>query len=258
MKIFIDSAEIKEIEKYISWGICDGVTTNPSICLKSGVKGGEEGMKQRSVEIANLIAPQPLSVEITTDEPEQALSQARKYNTWADNISVKVTITDRNGNSLLPVIYRLVSEGISVNVTAMMAFNQAILAAKAINAGMKKYEDSASTAVHSGVNFIGKENLKKTHFISIFAGRISEEHGVEQAQKVLKEVRQWLDFHNYKNIEIIVGSVRTPENVELWSKSGAHILTIPPEVIAKCLLSARTKETVVQFINDANKALQQL
>lgn len=240
MKIFIDSAETKEVEKYLGWGICDGVTTNPSICLKSGVTGGEEGMKQRSIEIARLIAPQPLSVEITTDEPEQALSQARKYNTWADNISVKVTITDRNGNSLLPVIYRLASEGISVNVTAMMTFNQAILAAKALNAGLAKAQ------------------VKKIHFISIFAGRVSEEHGVEQAQKVLKEVRQWLDFHNYKNIEIIVGSVRSPENVELWSKSGAHILTIPPEVIGKCLLSARTKETVVQFINDASKALQQL
>lgn len=240
MKIFIDSADVKEVEKYLSWGICDGVTTNPSICLKSGVTGGEEGMKQRAVEIARLISPQPLSVEITTDDPEQALNQARKYNTWAENISVKVTITDRNGVSLLPVIYRLASEGISVNVTAMMTFNQAILAAKALNAGL------------------AKSAVKKTHFISIFAGRVSEEHGVEQAQKVLSEVREWLDFHGYKNIEIIVGSVRTPENVELWGKSGAHILTIPPEVIAKCLMSARTKETVVQFLNDAAKAMQSL
>ena len=126
MKIFIDSAEVGEIEKYISWGICDGVTTNPSICLSAGVKGGEEGMKERVVAIAKLIAPKPLSVEVTTDNLEQILVEARKYNTWADNISVKVTITDRNGNSLLPVIHRLVSEGISVNVTAMMTFNQAL------------------------------------------------------------------------------------------------------------------------------------
>ena len=47
-------------------------------------------------------------------------------------------------------------------------------------------------------------------------------------------------------------------NLELWAKSGAHILTIPPLVLAKCLLSARTKETVVQFLNDASKAMQQL
>ena len=240
MKIFIDSAETGEVEKYMSWGICDGVTTNPSICLAAGVKGGEEGMKSRVIAIAKLIAPQSLSVEVTTDNVEQILLEARKYNTWADNITVKVTITDRNGGSLLPAIYKLVSEGVSVNVTAMMTFNQAIFAAKAINAGL------------------AKAPIKKTHYISVFAGRISEEHGVEQAQKVLKELRQWLDFHNYKNIEIIVGSVRSPENVELWSKSGAHILTIPPSVIAKCLLSARTKETVVQFLNDASKALQQL
>ncbi len=240
MKIFIDSAEVGEIEKYISWGICDGVTTNPSICLSAGVKGGEEGMKERVIAIAKLIAPKPLSVEVTTDNPEQILVEARKYNTWAENISVKVTITDRNGGSLLPAIYKLVSEGISVNVTAMMTFNQAIFAAKAINDGMSQ------------------SKVKKTHYISIFAGRISEEHGVEQSQKILKELREWLDFHNYKNIEIIVGSVRNPENVELWAKSGAHVLTIPPAVIAKCLSSARTKETVVQFLNDADKALQQL
>src|SRR3989344_3419418 len=138
MKIFIDSADIKEIEKYVNWGICDGVTTNPSICLKSGVSGGEEGMKQRLIEIARLIAPQPLSVEVTSDDLEQVLNQARKFNTWAENITVNVTITDRNGSSLLPAIYRLVSEGISVNVTTMMTFNQAMLAAKAINAGMAK------------------------------------------------------------------------------------------------------------------------
>ena len=155
MKIFIDSAETKEVEKYISWGICDGVTTNPSICLKAGVTGGEEGMKQRWIEIARLIAPQPLSVEVTTDNIDEVFAQARKYNTLADNISVKVTITDRNGGSLLPVIYRLVSEGVSVNVTAMMTFNQAILAAKAINAGM------------------AKTSVRKTHFINIFSVRIS-------------------------------------------------------------------------------------
>src|SRR3989344_1862814 len=206
MKIFIDSADIKEIEKYVSWGICDGVTTNPSICLKSGVSGGEEGMKQRLIEIARLIAPQPLSVEVTSDDLEQVLNQARKFNTWAENMTV----------------------------------NQAVLAAKAINAGM------------------AKTSARKVHNISIFAGRISEEHGVEQAQKVLQDVRQWLDFHNYKNIEVIVGFVRSPENVELWSKSGAHILTVPPEVLAKCLVSARTKETVVHFINDASKSMQQL
>lgn len=235
MKIFIDSADLTEIKKYLSWGVCDGVTTNPTICLKCGVTGGMAGIKQRTAEIAKLISPRPVSVEVTSEEPEEIISQAREYAKLAENISVKVTVTDSGGNSLLPVIKKLVSENIRVNVTAMTTFNQAILAAKAIDAGRPQ----------------------KSNFISIFGGRISEEQGVEQALNVIKNVRTWLDFHGLKNIEIIVGSVRSPENVEHWAKTGAHILTIPPEVIAKSLLSARTKETVSQFLEDAKKSMAQ-
>ena len=241
MKIFIDSADIKEIEKYLSWGICDGVTTNPTICLKCGVTGGTEGIKKRTIEIAKIIHPRPVSAEVTSDKVEEIISQAKEYSRWAENIAVKVTITDRQGNSLLPAIYKLVSQGVRVNVTTMTTFNQAILAAKAIKAGQEK-----------------NPGAKIPSFISIFAGRISEEHGVEQAMRVLKNTRQWLDFHKFEGIEIIVGSIRSPENVELWSRSGAHILTIPPQVIAKSSLAARTKETVSQFINDAQKSLTQM
>lgn len=240
MKIFIDSANIEEIKKYISWGVCDGVTTNPTIFLKCGVTGGLEGIKQRTVEIAKLIAPFLLSVETTSEDPEEIIKQAKEYSSWTDNISVKVTITDSRGNSLLPVINKLVREGVRVNVTAMTTFNQAIFAAKTIDAGLKSSQS------------------KRPHFISIFAGRISEEQGVERAFQVVKDVRTWLDFHNFKDIEIIVGSIRNPENVEYWSRTGAHILTIPPENIAKSLLSARTKETVAQFIDDAKKSMEKL
>jgi len=241
MKIFIDSADLEEIKKYLSWGLCDGVTTNPTICLKCGVRGGIEGMKKRALEIAKLIEPRPISVEVTSEEPEEILRQARDYAKLAENIAVKVTITDREGKGFLPIIRKLVSEGIRVNVTAMTTFNQAIFAAKAIDAGLKK-----------------NPKAKTPNFISVFGGRISEEQGVERTFKVLKELRNWLDLHKFKGIEIIVGSVRTPENVEYWSRTGAHILTIPPEVIAKSLLGARTKETVAQFIDDAKKSIEEL
>lgn len=241
MKIFIDSADIKEIEKYLSWGICDGVTTNPTICLKCGVTGGKSGVKKRIMEIAKLIEPRPVSVEVTTDRVEDVVTQAKEYSSWAENIAVKVTITDRQGSSLLSAIYRLVSQGVQANVTAMTTYNQAILAAKAINAGQEKCPQA-----------------KIPSFISVFAGRISEEQGTEQAFQVLGNIREWLDFHEFDGIEIIVGSVRSRENVELWSQSGAHILTIPPQIISQCLVSARTKETVAQFLGDAHKALEGL
>jgi len=241
MKIFIDSADLNEIKKYLNWGLCQGVTTNPTICLKCGVKGGWEAIKQRTIEIANLIKPRPLSVEVTSVNLEEIIKQAREYSQLAENIAVKITITDNLGNSLLPAIYQLTKEGISINVTAMTTFNQAILAARTLRSG---YEEANK-----------KPNFS---FISIFGGRISEEQGVEQAFKVIKNTRDWLDCYGFDNIEIIVGSVRTPENVELWSRTGAHILTIPPEVLAKSLLGARTKETVAQFLDDAKKAMEEL
>lgn len=241
MKIFIDSADLEEIKKYLSWGVCDGVTTNPTICLKCGVTGGIEGIKKRTIEIARLIEPRPVSAEVTTEDPEEILNQARDYAKLAENVAVKVTITDRKGNSFLPVIRKLVSEEIRVNVTTMTTFNQAILAAKAIDAGLK-----------------ANPQAKKPNFISIFGGRISEEQGVRRAFDVIKEVRDWLDFYNFRGIEIIVGSVRSPENLEFWADTGAHILTIPPQVIAKSLLGARTKETVTQFVDDAKKAMGEL
>lgn len=241
MKIFIDSADLVEIKKYLSWGVCDGVTTNPTIFLKAGVKGGQAAMDARAKEIAALISPLSYSVEVTSEEPEEILKQARAFHALAENITVKVTVTDSKGNSLLPVIRQLVSEGMSVNVTAMTTFNQAVLAGKALEAGYR-----------------ANPKAKKPSYLSIFAGRISEEHGVEHAFKVVKDFRSWLDFHQMKDMEIIVGSVRSPENVDYWSRSGAHILTIPPEVIGKSLMSARTKETVAQFLDDGKKSMQEL
>lgn len=241
MKIFLDTADIAEIKKYLSWGICDGVTTNPTIFFKHGVRGGMEGAKKRVLEIAELISVLPLSLEVTSEEPEEILIQAKEYSNLDSNVSVKVTVTDRKGNSLLPVIHKLIIKGMSVNVTAITTFNQAILAAKVIKAGYAKNSDA-----------------RKPSYISIFGGRISEEQGVERAFKVIKDVRSWLDFHHFQDIEIIVGSIRSPENVEYWSKAGAHILTIPPEIIDRLLHGARTKETVAQFIEDSKKSLEKL
>ncbi len=234
MKIFIDSANIEEIEKYLSFGVCDGVTTNPSIYLKSGVVGGTNSIKQKSLEIANLIAPRPLSVEVTSDCPTEVLSQAREYSSWAENITVKVTITDRRGKPLLPVIHHLISENVRLNITAMLTFNQMVLASKCIESARKP--------------------SSPTHFVSLFAGRIADEQGIDQAVRTLEQAAKWLKRNSYTS-EIIVGSIRRVENFSSYANTGAHILTIPPSVIGESLISARTKETVIQFIEDSEKAL---
>lgn len=234
MKIFIDSADLEEIKKYLDSGLCDGVTTNPTTFLKLGIQG--QNIKKRALEIAKLINSLPISFEVTSESPEEIIKQAREYASWADNIVVKITVTDSKGNSLLKVINQLVKEGIRLNITAIMTHNQAIFTAKSIYDGLKF------------------PNAKKPHFISIFLGRIAEEFGVETAFNIVRDFRDWLDFYKFEGIEILAASIRTPENISYWSKAGADIITIPPEAISKSLLSARSKETVAQFIEDAKKS----
>ena len=83
MAIFLDTADLNEIKRFHRMGIVRGVTTNPTIMLKQGVTGGMRGLESRSKEIASLIAPLPLSVEVTTSDPGQALDQARTFASWA-------------------------------------------------------------------------------------------------------------------------------------------------------------------------------
>src|SRR3989344_2987872 len=136
MKLFIDSANLEEIKKNLDQGLCDGLTTNPTTFFNLGIKGND--IKKRVLEIATLINPLPLSVEVTSENPEEIMKQAREFSSWADNIVVKVTVTDSRGNSLLAAIHQLVKDGITVNVTMVMTFNQAILTAKSIAAGMRE------------------------------------------------------------------------------------------------------------------------
>jgi transaldolase len=223
MKIFLDTADLAQIREALSWGICDGVTTNPSITLQCGVRGAH-ALRDHALEIVSLLGDRPLSLEVTTDEPRAALKEAYQLRSWAPNIVVKVTITDRNGGSLLPVIRELSAEGIPVNVTAMMTFNQAVLAAKT-----------------------------GARYLSLFGGRIDDEGA--DATAIIAAVRRWLDLWDYPG-EIIVGSSRTRMNLQDWACAGAHILTITPVLVRQMLTNARTKETVAQFLTDAEKALR--
>ena len=223
MAIFIDTGDINEIKKYLELGILRGVTTNPTILLRSGVKGGLEGIKQRSVEIAKLIHPLPLSVELTTNDPKKMLEQAVEFSKWADNINIKVTIHGPKGElDNLKVIHELETKHkVKVNVTAMMSAQQAFLAA-----------------------------LAGASYVSIFCGRINN-MGYSSIDEV-KKLRKLLDDFGLKS-KIICGSTREVLNVVEWLHAGAHIVTVAPQLIEGMIVHPYTKETVQQFLDDAEK-----
>jgi transaldolase len=222
MRVFVDSADQKQIECWLEQGIVDGVTTNPSIMFKDGASDLEECARR----LAGLLGERPLSVEVTSNDRETMVEQARTFATWARNIVVKIPIVNECGESCLGVMHRLSQEGIGVNATAILSFNQALLAAKA-----------------------------GATYVSVFAGRIADE-GNDPAVTI-RNVRSWLDDWDLPS-HIIVGSIRTVMDIQTAALAGAHIITIPPQFLPKMVDHRYTRETVRQFVRDAEKTLQEM
>ena len=228
MPIFLDTGNLKEIEKYLKMGIIRGVTTNPTIMLKDGVTGGMKGVKARGVEIAKMITPLPLSLEVTTNDAPKMLQQAQELAALAPNINVKITIHGPNGElQNLEVIHELEEKrDIRINATAMMSAQQCLLAAMA-----------------------------GATYVSLFGGRVNN-MGYNACEEISK-LRQVLDDFNLK-AKIIIGSTREVLNVIEWLGAGAHYVTVAPNLLEGMIVHPYTKETVQMFLADAAKTEEKL
>ena len=121
MKFFIDTAQIDEIREAVSWGICDGVTTNPSLVAKTG-----KSLATVVAEICEVVRG-PISVEATSLDYEGLMAEARRFAAIQDNIVVKLPMT-RDG---IRATRTCAEEGIRTNVTLVFSPAQALIAAKA-------------------------------------------------------------------------------------------------------------------------------
>jgi transaldolase len=121
MKFFVDTAEVDAIAELNDLGMCDGVTTNPSLILKSG-----RDILEVTKEIANMVEG-PVSAEVVALKADDMIAEGRKLAKIADNIAVKVPLTWDG----LKTCKTLSAEGTMVNVTLCFSANQALLAAKA-------------------------------------------------------------------------------------------------------------------------------
>ncbi len=121
MKIFMDTANVEEIAKFVDWGVVYGVTTNPSLIAKSGRTQAEV-----IPEIAALVEG-PVSAEVLSTECEGMVEEARKLVKIADNIVIKIPCIPEG----LKAVKILSTEGIKTNVTLIFSMSQALLAARA-------------------------------------------------------------------------------------------------------------------------------
>lgn len=208
MKFFLDTANTDDIRKYAELGLVDGVTTNPTIVAREG-RNFESVIKEITT-----IVDGPVSAEVTANEADKMIEQARALVKWADNIVVKIPMTEAG----LKAVSVLSKEGIKTNVTLVFSVVQGLMAAKA-----------------------------GATFISPFVGRLDDigSDGV----KLIKDLRTVLDNYGLKS-EIIAASIRGVQHVEAVALAGSDIATIPAGVFGKMFKHPLTDNGLASFEKD--------
>ncbi|MSR71068.1 MAG: fructose-6-phosphate aldolase [Candidatus Taylorbacteria bacterium] len=217
MKIFIDSANLVEIENALKRGFISGVTTNPSLLSKEPKSGFEKHVKKIIALLKKDGRNLSLSVEVFSRDAKEIIKQALHFKKIFKykSLSIKVQI----GWNELEAISRLSREGISVNCTACMTVPQALLAA---NAGAK--------------------------YVSLFWCRIRD-GATDNPHDVVAMTRKLLD-EGKSTAEIITGSIRSVEDIRDAFNAGAHIVTIPSKFFIPMVEHFKTTEAVDQFFKD--------
>ena len=209
MKLFLDTAEIDEIRTVASWGVLDGVTTNPTLFSKIKGKTYDEVLQ----EICGITSG-PVSAEVVADDVEGMLKEGRHFAKLADNIYVKVPMSETG----LEAMSRFRAEGIRTNCTLIFSANQGLLAAKA----------GAS-------------------LLSPFVGRLDDIN--EDGMTVIRELVEIVTIHELET-EVLTASVRHPRHVTDAALAGSHIATLPFKVFQQMVRHPLTDKGIVQFKKD--------
>jgi transaldolase len=216
MKLFIDTADLDEIREIATWGIIDGVTTNPTLCAKTGLSFNE------IIKEIFKIVDGPISLEVVSEKADDMVKEAKGLVAKVDekyrkNVAIKVPMNEEG----LKAVNKLSKQGIKTNVTLVFSANQALLAAKA----------GAS-------------------FVSPFIGRLDDIG--QEGMQIIEEITEI--FYNYDiETEIIVASVRHPIHVIDAARLGADIATVPPAVLRKMVKHSLTDVGIKRFLDDWKK-----
>lgn len=144
MKIFLDTANLEQIKEAASWGLLDGVTTNPTLVSKENMKFEDLIKKICSV------VPGPVSVECVSTKAKDLIEEGRGLAKLADNVAVKIPICVEG----LKATKVLSGEGIKINTTLIFSSNQALLAAKAGTAFVSPFIGRLDDISYEGMNLV--------------------------------------------------------------------------------------------------------
>ncbi len=214
MKIFADTAIIKEIEEASSWGIISGVTTNPSLIAKSGIT-----LTEAIDKIVNLVDG-PISAEVKESNAEAMVEEAKTYAKIHKNIVIKIPMTIEG----VKAVKELTKLNIKTNVTLVFSMSQALMASSA-----------------------------GATYVSPFMGRIDDLTEKDDAGfKLVKDIKEMFKTYNFKT-KIIAASIRHINHVEQAMKAGAEIATIPYKVLKKMVKHELTTKGLKIFAEAQEK-----
>ena len=220
MRIFLDTANIEQIRQSAKLGIISGVTTNPSLVAKESTADYETVIKT----ICSIITGPETSVsaEVLAEDAQSMIEEAQIKASWAPNVTIKIPATAAG----LEAISTLSKEKIKINMTLCFSVNQALLGA-----------------------------LAGATYISVFVGRLDDAgHDGMQIVRDVVEV-----FNNYKNLEtqVIAASIRHPLHCVTAARAGAHIATVPYNVLMEMINHPLTDVGISRFLADWKRVSQQ-
>jgi len=223
ISIFADGADIEDFRRLSKLDYIKGFTTNPTLMKKACVTD-YLGFVDELLPVAG---GKPICFEVISDDFEEMGAQARTLGRLADNIFVKVPVTDTRGNSSCPLISSLTADGVKLNVTAMMSVEQV---------------ERVLPCLVPGVDAI----------LSIFAGRIADT-GMDPVPMMEKASGLLSDLPHAK---LLWASPRELLNLFQAEESGCDIITLLPDIIGKFKrigqdLDELSLETVKMFYDDA-------
>jgi transaldolase len=227
VKIFADGADKDGIVALYARPFIRGLTTNPTLMRKVGITDYEAFAKS----VLEVVKEKPISFEVFSDEFPEMRRQARKINDWQSNVYVKIPITNTRGESAVPLIKELASEGVRLNITAILTCDQV---------------ESVAEALKSDIPAV----------VSVFAGRVADT-GVDP-MPLMRDALQLL--RGLPRAELLWASVREVLNIFQAAECNCHIVTVPHDILKKAAslsgsdLTALSLDTVKMFHADAVNA----
>jgi transaldolase len=210
MQIFLDTANIDQIKQAAELGIVNGVTTNPSLLSRESTSDYETVTRT----ICSIIGG-PVSVEVLAEDAESMIKEARLKASWATNVNIKIPATADG----LRVISTLSKENIRINMTLCFTANQALLGA-----------------------------LAGATYVSIFVGRLDD--AGHDGMEVVQNVVDILDNYPELDTQVIAASIRHPLHCTQAALIGAHIATVPYNVLMQMIKHPLTDIGIERFLAD--------